>query len=139
MDFYPFSDPTAKAAETNWVEFPNTDDALDLDPEQAKETKRRKLRPLKTVASAEPKALAPKCPAKPKAPPVDSYKLGWGRSLVGRRIEVKWRINGGSSYEFYVGKIVSYSKKTNLHFVKYDDGDQKAHTLDDDDEIWKLL
>jgi ubiquitin C-terminal hydrolase len=50
---------------------------------------------------------------------------------VGSIIETRWKhkINGGTSLKWYKGVITAYDRQTQIHTIKYDDGDVKETDL----------
>ncbi|WZN64446.1 F-box domain-containing protein [Chloropicon roscoffensis] len=62
--------------------------------------------------------------------PARMTKMQWATSLVGRRIEVMWKVNGGASMKFYLGTVYNYNRKMKKHQILYDDGDKGYVNLD---------
>ncbi|QDZ25166.1 hypothetical protein HOP50_16g77120 [Chloropicon primus] len=56
--------------------------------------------------------------------PSKMTRMEWALSLVGRRIEVLWKVTSGPyRWQYYMGTVVSYSKRMKKHRVRYDDND----------------
>ena len=56
----------------------------------------------------------------------------YGRSVVGRRLRIVFRIRRGKGHklQWFSGKITRFDKKRRLkHFVEYDNGDKQWHDL----------
>ena len=65
-----------------------------------------------------------------------SSALRHGRAAIGMRVSVRW-----TGDTWYTGQIVEYNPSTEMHLVKYEDGDQKSHNLseEEEEESLKLL
>ena len=65
-----------------------------------------------------------------------SKSRDYGRTIVGRRVRVLWEDN----CEWFDGVIKDYDVVTELHMVRYDDGDQREEPLNFEGAVqWKML
>ena len=75
----------------------------------------------------------------PSDSPPQEEKLG-GTALVGARVKVWW----GGDCKWFMGVVDRYDAARHSHYIRYADGDQKWHELDQTGEVhllekWRLL
>ena len=59
---------------------------------------------------------------------------GAGDALVGKQVKVYW----SGDRRWYKGTVRGYDVKKG-HDIKYEDGEEKHHFLDGEDEKWQLV